>query len=207
MAERESWKQQYYRKPIVDHKLHLNKQCAAKVMALCSNPIYKHTSCQHPQPLYLLVSAQAEVGNRKAKLKRRKDTNLLLRHSAPLSGITLWQHMWVQTLLHGHLPPLLPPHRARKKVDSKCPTSKHLPEDKEEEELQELPPSYQMTARNWDNSQEWRLGFLFSTCGRDSRWGRRGILVLQELKERVYGGVNAVKYKFCEAEEKLAKKS
>lgn len=73
----------------------------------------------HPQPLCQLVSAQAEVGKRKAKLKRRKDTNLLLGHSAPLSGITLCccvrtdipQHMWVQTLLHGHLPPLLPPHR------------------------------------------------------------------------------------------------
>lgn len=49
VQERESWKQQYYRKPIVDHKLHLNKQCAAKVTALCSNPISKHTSCQRGQ--------------------------------------------------------------------------------------------------------------------------------------------------------------
>lgn len=38
MEERESWKQQYYRKPIVDHKLHLNKRCAAKVKAICRNP-------------------------------------------------------------------------------------------------------------------------------------------------------------------------
>lgn len=30
-------------------QLHLNNQCAAKVMALCSNPIYQHTSCQHGQ--------------------------------------------------------------------------------------------------------------------------------------------------------------
>lgn len=66
-----------------------------------------------------LVSAQAEVGKRTAKLKRRKDTNLLSRYSALLSGITLcccvrtdspWQ-MWVQTLLHGHLALLLLPHR------------------------------------------------------------------------------------------------
>lgn len=35
-----------------------------------------------------LVSAQAEVGKRKAKFKRRKDTNLW-RYSALLSGITL----------------------------------------------------------------------------------------------------------------------
>lgn len=34
-----------------------------------------------------VVSAQA-VGKRMAKLERRKDTNLLLRYSAPLSGIT-----------------------------------------------------------------------------------------------------------------------
>lgn len=59
-----------------------------------------------------LVSAQAEVGKRKAKLKRRKDTNLW-RYSALLSGITLCCCVR-QPMAHvrPHTDPLAPPSLA-----------------------------------------------------------------------------------------------